>query len=110
MTPVTETIIFRPDSETPTRPEWAGYYAAALLFNQCDGYHHVFAYFSTDDNEFQGFYDWCGVDAYRPGEDYCAWALLPDTLHLHAAFAHTEQAEKVRADNAAMWDRAHAAL
>ena len=71
---------FRPASETPTKP---GNY---LLYNQCDGYHVVEAWFS-EDGEFEGFWFFA---ASRPvsKDFYCAWARLPDAAKtLHDVFA-----------------------
>jgi hypothetical protein len=91
-------IVFRPASETPIRPDGSrAYMESALLFNQCDGYHLVFARFSTE-GEFDGFYDWCGTEPYEAGRHYCAWALLSDTTALHDAFAERKPALPSRRD------------
>lgn len=79
------TIKFRHHSETPTMPEDDSF-PTALLFNQCDGYHLVYARF-YEDGEFYGFYDWCGTSPYEPGNHFCAWALLPPSGHLYEPFA-----------------------
>lgn len=70
---------FRPASETPTEP---GDY---LLYNQCDGYHVVEAWF--EEGQFLGFYSFASTSPYDT-DFYCAWALLPDTIKtLYDAFA-----------------------
>ena len=79
-------IEFRSSDEKPAPRKDGCYLHSALLFNQCDGYHHVFARFDGDDGEFMGFYDWCGTEPYTP-KFFCAWAILPDTVHLHEKFA-----------------------
>jgi len=53
---------------------------SALILNQCDGYHHVFARWHAD-GKFDGFYEWCGgTDPYEPDTHFCAWAILPNSL------------------------------
>lgn len=70
---------FRPASERPT--EQGDY----ILYNQCDGYHIVEAWF--DDGEFSDF--WVFAASKPISKDfYCAWAKLPDTLKdLYPKFA-----------------------
>jgi hypothetical protein len=71
---------FRPASEVPTQP---GDY---LLYNQCDDYHVVEAWFD-EDGEFEGF--WFFAAAQPVSKDfYRAWALLPDAVKtLYDVFA-----------------------
>jgi hypothetical protein len=83
MTEQTRTIVFRSPSEKPVQPDDDSY-PQAILYNQCDGYHMVFARFDVD-GTFDGFYDFCGTDQYT--EDfYSAWALMPDANSLFASF------------------------
>lgn len=57
-----------------TLPTNAGTY---LLYNQCDGYHLVDAWF--DDGEFQFFHFWMNRSPITD-DFYVAWAELPDTV------------------------------
>ncbi|MDQ0571464.1 hypothetical protein QFZ42_003298 [Variovorax paradoxus] len=47
-----------------------------LLYNQCDGFHTVFARWD-DDGVFEGFFDFLGRNEYKD-DFYEAWARLPD--------------------------------
>ncbi len=75
---------FRPASEVPTVE---GDY---VLYNQCDGYHVVEAWF--DEGEFCGFYFFANPKAVSK-DFYCAWAPLPKCNSLYDAFARTANME-----------------
>lgn len=73
---------FRPASEDPTTP---GDY---LLYNQCDGYHVVEAWFT--DGEFVGFWPFAASKPVSK-DFYRAWALLPDSTNtMFVAFGKKE--------------------
>ena len=72
MTTHTDSLKWHSADETP--PQEGDY----ILFNQCDGYHLVEAWFG-EANVFEGFYRFGSVYKF-PREAYCAWALLPDTV------------------------------
>ena len=64
---------FQPVGTTPTNGRALDAY---LLYNQCDGFHIVFAHWD-EDGAFEGFFDFLGDNEY--GDDfYEAWAKLPD--------------------------------
>lgn len=66
-------LVFNP---VGTVPALAGTY---LLYNQCDGFHLVEAWF--DEGEFQYFHFWMHMSPI-PDDFYVAWAALPDATGL----------------------------
>lgn len=78
-------VRFRPATEQPTKPAGDSM-PAALLYNQCDGYHLVFAHF-TRQGEFLGFFEFASSVEWLPGTHFCAWTLLPDSAQLYEQFA-----------------------
>jgi hypothetical protein len=86
MKPLVASIEFHDVDETPIMPPGESL-SSALLYNQCDGYHLVFARFTRETGEFEGFFDFMGDSPY-PNDFFCAWALLPDTVkELYPVFA-----------------------
>jgi hypothetical protein len=72
-------LTFHTMEETPSK------HCDVLLYNQCDGYHHVYARFY--DGEFAGFYEWMGTTPHDIA-NFAAWAELPDcNSDLYPTFA-----------------------
>ncbi len=82
---VTEQLIFRPDSEKPTR-EMDN--VEVIVYNPCDGFH--FGEISVCEDEeaddcYIGIYSWDRHEM-TAHDFYVAWAVLPDGLKLGEAF------------------------